>query len=205
MVAPARTSLNHAGFAKERRMWPQSRQSWLRQIQASTGAGFLGSDEYATYNDLLEYPPFADPKSAPHPFNNLAEDLARRAAERSRKTSEDLTSDGYFRDRREFERWLHVRTWREALRLVLGPRCIDVELLRLPPEQRHLLQWAYVDQLTDHEVAQMRAAPGDFIGGETVTAARDDCLAAYDALCARLWAVFPDDVAGSVFPRPTFF
>jgi hypothetical protein len=162
-------------------------------MQEDAGGGWLGSDEIATYNALVEYPPLADP----------AEWLSRQAAERSREISGGplLLRDGFFRNRREFTNWLHLRTYWEALRLVLEPRRVEAELLRLPrPGQRRLLQWVYADQLTDYEVARVRGTPGDLIGGEAAAAARSDCQAAYDALCERLQAVFPDDEAPTVFP-----
>jgi hypothetical protein len=182
-------------------MWPQTRQAWLKRIQA-TYEGFLGSDEYVAHDALLEYPPLSDGTGAPHTFGTWAAYIAQRAAERSREIARDSLSQyqGYFGSYREFRSWLHNRTYREALRLVLEPARVEAELNQLPAEQRRLLQWLYIDQLTDLEVARVRAADGDLVGGEAVAAARHDCMQAYHALETRLRAIFPGDDVETIFP-----
>jgi hypothetical protein len=67
-----------------------------------------------------------------------------------------------FANRLQFRRWLITVAYREALRLLPGHRLVERWFYQLPDDQRCVLQWLYIDQLTYRQLAEtLRNTPAE--------------------------------------------
>jgi hypothetical protein len=66
-----------------------------------------------------------------------------------------MHSTPYFAHRYEFMRWRNLIAYREALRLVLEVRAVQAAVSAIKPERSAVLRWAYIDQLSEEDLARM--------------------------------------------------
>jgi hypothetical protein len=128
--------------------------------------------------------------------------LAAEAVRQALRLADDHRRyPGYFADFNAFRHWLSEVAYREALRLLPGLPSVQPLFYQLPDEQRWLLHWLYVDQLTDRQAAQVLETDAKDV--------RRRGLLAYDAFCQLLIAryghddsTFPLFPSGVGWPRP---
>lgn len=173
-------------------MWPDDLEQWLAEYQGGYRM-YIGEDHRATEQRLFGC---AATRDYSHRIAREAAEVSRTIARRNLITYDDLF------DKKQFSRWLLLTTWREALRLVLDREPVLTALATLATEQRRLLHWRYVVQLTDLEVAKVLMLQ-DRLRYDSA-AARQLSHEAYNALCRQLAKTLhlsrPAAGVSSIFP-----
>lgn len=119
-------------------MWPSSFPDWFHECEPEAVR--------IVYGRLIQYPV----------LSVFADRVSRSAVGRTREIGQYLRQyAAYFGHRYEFSRWLRVVSYREALRLILPLESVETALAQLDAEERKILRYRYIDQLSDDEVARM--------------------------------------------------
>jgi hypothetical protein len=151
-------------------MWPEDFPTWWPAVQPPV---------FERIRDrLLRYRLLTTDGAAAGPGRNLAQAATRAVFDRADGLQ---VHPGYFPDLAAFRRWAIECGYLEALRLLPEQEQVRPWFDQLPADERRILQWAYVEPLTDGQLARA-------LGQQTPQQTRALVLAAYRSFCTLLQA-----------------